>query len=287
MRQSQLLAFHHVALHSGFSRAAEALSLSQPVISEHVRKLEQAYDVLLFVRKGKNIQLTEQGQQLFLMTKRLFEMQEQIEEYMSESSTNIEGKLRVVVDSAHHIINHISRFRAQYPHVFVSVHTANTQDVFKKLRAYEADIGVVGMSSGGSDMQAIKLGNSQIIAFAAKDYLPKPKAGLTIAELAKFPLIFREKGSKTRQLIKNEAIKQGVKLSASIEADGREAVREIVASGAGIGFVNKAEFGHDQRLVQINIKNVDIQMSETLIYLKQRRDVKLIRLFMNCHKSVI
>lgn len=285
MRHSQLIAFHNVALHLGFSRAAEALSLSQPVVSEHVRKLEQEYDVLLFARIGKTVELTTQGKNLFLLTKRLFEVEDQIEDYMSQSGAAVEGTLRIVVDSAHHIIEPLSQFRAQYPHVFISVHTANTQDVLEKLRSYKADIGVVGMSSPGRDMQAINLKNSQIIAFAAKNWLSHANEGLTndsltMAELANMPLIFREKGSKTRQLIENEALKQGIKLKPSIEADGREAVREIVASGAGIGFVNQAEFGHDHRLRQININNVDIEMSETLVYLKQRADVRLIRLFM-------
>lgn len=285
MRHSQLIAFHNVALYSGFSRAAEALSLSQPVISEHVRKLEQEYDVLLFTRIGKSIELTKQGKKLFLMTKRLFEVEDQIEDYMSQSGAAVEGTLRIVVDSAHHIIEPLRKFRMQYPHVFISVHTANTQNVLKELRSYRADIGVVGMSSPGRDMHAVSLKNNQIIAFAAKNWLPKADNGmknysLTITELAKMPIIFREKGSKTRQRIENEALKQGIKLKPAIEADDREAVREIVASGAGIGFVNQAEFGHDQRLKQILIKDVDIDMFETLIYLKQRCDVKLIRLFM-------
>ena len=89
MRQSQLKAFHNVALHGGFSRAAEALFLTQPAISEQVRKLEQDHDVLLFERKRKRVQLTQVGERLFRLTKQYFEIEQQIEDFMSETGAAI------------------------------------------------------------------------------------------------------------------------------------------------------------------------------------------------------
>ena len=65
MRYSQLRAFHFVALKGGFSRAAVAMHITQPGVSEQVRKLEQDYDVLLFNRERKVIALTQAGEQLF------------------------------------------------------------------------------------------------------------------------------------------------------------------------------------------------------------------------------
>ena len=73
----------------------------------------------------------------------------------------------------------------------------------------------------------------------------------------------------------------------AIVAEGREAVREVVASGAGIGFVSKAEFGHDDRLVQIKLTDVDLKMSETLVHLAQRREVKVIRHFMSVARKAM
>ena len=69
MRYAQIKAFHHVALLGGFSRAAEALSLTQPAISEQVRKLEQAHDTLLFHRDRRQGRLTEAGEALLRLTR--------------------------------------------------------------------------------------------------------------------------------------------------------------------------------------------------------------------------
>ena len=281
MRQSQLKAFHNVALHGGFSRAAEAMRLSQPAVSEQVRKLEQDYDVLLFLRDRKRVSLTREGRALFVLTKQYFDVEQQIEEYMSETRTAVEGTLRIVADSAHHITDILSRFRARYPRVFVRVRTGNTEEVVEALRSYKAEIGVVGSLSPGPDLMVHDLGATPIVAFAAKSTAPKGKTSLSLEELAALPLIFREAGSKTRQKIEAEAEKQGVRLTPAIEAEGREAMREVVASGAGIGFVSLAEFGNDDRLVQIPIKGINVTMSESLVYMMQRREVKVIRAFMD------
>ncbi len=280
MRQSQLKAFHYVAQHGGFSRAAEALFLSQPAISEQVRKLEQEHDVLLFRRERKRVALTPEGERLYVLTKQYFDVEQQIEEYMSETRASVDGTLRIIADSAHHVTDILSRFRTRYPKVFVTLRTGNTGDVLDALRSYNAEIGVLGSLSPGSDLRVVDLGGSQIVAFAAKGTVPKGLTSMSLKDLSEKTLIFREAGSKTRQKIETEAAKQGVILTPAIEAEGREAVREVVASGAGIGFVSQAEFGNDDRLAQIPIRDADIRMTESLVYMAQRREVKVIRAFM-------
>lgn len=281
MRQSQLKAFHHVALLGGFSRAAEALFLTQPAISEQVRKLEQDHDVLLFLRARKQVTLTPQGEGLFRLTKQLFEIDAQIDDYMSETRAAVAGTLRIIADSAHHVTDILTRFRQKYPNVMVTLRTGNSQTVLAELRAYNAELGVVGSLSPGRDMVALSLGETGITAFAARGLLPVETTSISLAELAKLPLIFREKGSKTRQKLQQAAEAQGIVLTPAIEAEGRETVRELVASGAGIGFVSEAEFGHDTRLVQIQLKDVEARMGEALVYMRQRQEIRVIRAFMD------
>ena len=287
MRQSQLRAFHNVALHGGFSRAAEAILISQPAISEQVRKLEQAHDVLLFHRDRKNVRLTAEGEGLFLLTKRMFEIDDQIADYMSETSAAVEGVLRIIVDSALHITELLGKFRRYHPQIQVSMRTGNSEAVLDALRDYDAEIGVFGSPDPGKDMGLLYLGSSPIVGFAAKGFLPDARRAYTLAELADMPLVLREKSSRTRRRLESEATRIGLTLRPVIEAEGREAVREIVASGAGIGFVSQAEFGHDDRVIKITLTGSDLQMNETLIFLNQRADIRVIRVFMEFAKGQI
>ncbi|MDG1680111.1 MAG: LysR substrate-binding domain-containing protein [Tateyamaria sp.] len=287
MRHSQLRAFHYVAYLGGFSRAAEFLFLTQPAISEQVRKLEQDHDVLLFHRERKRVRLTNEGEQLFRYTKQYFEVEKKIEEYLSATSAVVDGELRIVADSAHHITFLLGKFCKQYPHVSVTLNTGNTESILENLRAYNAEIGIVGAVPQGKDMEILDLGSTEITAFAANDFPLSSKRSLTIKDLSKLPLIFRESGSKTRQKLVDEAKKHGINLKPAIVAEGREAVREVVASGAGIGFVSQAEYGSDDRFTKLKLRDVNIQMSESIVHLTQRGDVKVIRIFMDFAREML
>jgi len=287
MRHSQLRAFHYVAYLGGFSRAAEFLFLTQPAISEQVRKLEQDHDVLLFHRERKRVRLTNEGEQLFRYTKQYFEVEKKIEEYLSATSAVLDGELRIVADSAHHITFLLGKFCKQYPHVSVTLNTGNTESILENLRAYNAEIGIVGAVPQGKDMEILDLGSTEITAFAANDFPLNSKRSITIKDLSKLPLIFRESGSKTRQKLVDEAKKHGINLKPAIVAEGREAVREVVASGAGIGFVSQAEYGSDDRFTKLKLRNVNILMSESIVHLTQRGDVKVIRIFMDFARAML
>lgn len=281
MRYVQLRAFHNVAIHGGFSRAAEALRLTQPAISDQVRKLEEEYDVLLFNRRKKQVTVTEFGQRLLEVTNRLFEVENQALELLSESRALSSGRLRVIADSALHLLHILKPFREKYPGVRVTVQAGNTEEVVDALFSYEADIGILGGTPESRDFDTVELNSTPLIAFAAIGSGFDKISKLKLSDLAEYPLVLRETGSKTRQKLEDAAEERGIALETAIEAEGREAIREIVASGAGIGIVSEAEFGNDPRLKKIPIAGVTLEMDEALICLSERASGKLIRAFMD------
>lgn len=285
MRYVQLRAFHYVALCGGFSRAAEALCLTQPAISDQVRKLEEEYDVLLFNRSKKQVTLTAAGDQLLDITRRMFDTEQQAMDLLSESRTLRSGRLRVVADAAHHVLPIISAFRQRYPNIRISFMAGNTETVMSSLYSYEADIGILGEIPASRDYEILQLNSTPIVAMVPAGH-PLAKAGTaSLATLLAYPLVLRERGSKTRAKLEEKAASLGLAVEATIEAEGREAVREIVAAGAGIGFVSAAEFGHDSRLVRIEIEDNDMLMDEALICLKERSKAKLVQAFLTLARS--
>ncbi|MEZ5913370.1 MAG: LysR substrate-binding domain-containing protein [Paracoccaceae bacterium] len=280
MRYVQLRAFHHVAICGGFSRAAEELRLTQPAISDQVRKLEDEYDVMLFNRHKKQVTVTAAGERLLAVTRRLFDCEAQALELLSESRALRAGTLRIVADSAHHLLHILAAFRQSYPGVRVAVRSGNSETVVESLFRYEADIGVLGEVPESRNVDALRLDSTPIVAFVAATHPLAERTGLALAELAHLPLVFREAGSKTRKKLVAAASAAGVDLLPAIEAEGREAVREIVASGAGVGFVSEAEFGNDPRLHKMVLEDApELMMDEAMICLRERRNSKLVRAF--------
>lgn len=280
MRYVQIRAFHFVAVYGGFSRAAQALFLTQPAISDQVKKLEDEYDILLFNRQKKQVTLTDQGTKLLQITKRLFEVEGQALEFLSENKVFTSGTLRIKADSTLHILEALSRFRIRFPKIKIEISTGNSQDVIRDILSYDADIGVLGTIPENLNIDVIRLGKSPIIAFTAKSNPIAKNKVLTYQQLSELPLVMRETGSKTRQKLDAAAADKGVTLHPAIEAEGREAVEEIVRSGSGIGFVSTKEFADKNSFVAIQIEGASIEMEEVVINLKERRDGKLIKTFM-------
>lgn len=286
MRYVQLRAFHHVAICGGFSRAAEMLFLTQPAISDQVRKLEEEYDILLFNRHKKQVTLTEAGHRLLEITRRMFDVEQQALELLSESRALRAGTLRIVADAAHHLLHVLGRFRQIYPGIRILLQAGNTESVIGSLYSYEADIGVLGEVPKSRDFEVVRLNSTPIVAFVATNHPLAQRASLSLPELADLPLVMRERGSKTRQKLEERAGETGIQLRPTIEAEGREAVREIVASGGGVGFVSAAEFGQDGRLARIPIDAPEMLMDEALICLRERSGGKLVQVFLEIARSM-
>ena len=244
MTYSQLRAFHCVATYGGFSKAAEKTQHSQPVLSGHVKQLEEFYDNLLFKREKKRISLTSAGKELFILTKQFFEVEEQINNHLSKSSASVSGKIRIVADSAIHIIKILKSFRKNYPDVIIDLTIGNSKEVTNSIRNYDAEIGVIGSPVEGPDLQTLTLETSKIKAIASKKFFNKIPKSLSFQDLEQLPLVFRENGSHTRETLIGEALKQKKQLVPVIEVTGREGLHELVANGLGIGFVSQAEIGH-------------------------------------------
>ena len=286
MTYSQLRAFHCVATYGGFSKAAEKTQHSQPVLSGHVKQLEEFYDNLLFKREKKRISLTSAGKELFILTKQFFEVEEQINSHLSKSSASVSGKIRIVADSAIHIIKILKSFRKNYPDVIIDLTIGNSKEVTTSIRNYDAEIGVIGSPVEGPDLQTLTLETSKIKAIASKKFFNKIPKSLSFQELEKLPLVFRENGSHTRETLIEEALKQKKQLVPVIEVTGREGLHELVANGLGIGFVSQAEIGQDPRLAHIDIDAGHTEMTETLMYLTARKEVPVIRAFLKAAENL-
>lgn len=281
MRYVQLRAFHQVALNGGFSKAARAMHLTQPALSDQVRKLETEYDIRLFNRSGKNVSPTENGLTLLEITHRLFENENQALEFLSQFNTTRKGTLRIVADSTHHIAQILARYQSAFPGVFISIKSGNSKQVVDLLAGYDADVGVLGNLPDKDIHKIVTLHSSPIIAFAHKNSRFAKNESVSFAQLATWPLVLREKGSKTRAKIEDQAKAAGLTLSVRIEAEGREAVCQIVADGGGVGTVSEAEFAHHQHLRKIRIRHLDLTMEESIICLRERSQNPLISRFMD------
>ncbi len=275
----QLRAFHAVATFGGFSKAARQLNISQPAISDQVRKLEGWFNIRLFERKRRSVVPTELGLRLFELTKRMFELEQEAVELLSESEALRTGSLRIAADAPLHSVNLIGSFRETYPGISISLSTGNADEVLERLFDFNADIGVLADVPDNDHLQSLPLRTDALVAFVGASHPWASRESITLEELCSEPMVMRETGSKTRMIIEQEILARGLAYDIALEAEGRATAREAVAAGIGVGVVSESEFGFDTRLRALTLSDCDSTMTENLVCLKERAKLRTVAAF--------
>ncbi|QRY78150.1 LysR family transcriptional regulator [Pseudomonas sp. PDNC002] len=282
---AQLKAFHAVAVHGSFTRAAERLFLTQPAVSDQVRKLEERYGVLLFHRNKRSVRLTELGERLLAVTQRLFVIEAEAQELLQESSALQTGSLVLAVDAAVHLLPQVALFCQRHPGIRVRIETGNTDESLQALFGYRADLALLGRAVEDERLVSFTLRRDPIVAFVASGHPWADRESIHLADLDDAPLVIREHGSVTRQTLEEEMRRAGLRMRAAIEVEGREAAREAVVAGIGVGVVSAAEFGSDNRVQALPIVDCERHMSETLVCLREQSTRRIVATFLDLVKE--
>lgn len=275
MRYAQLKAFHAVALDGSFSKAAARLNLTQPAISDHVRKLEDTHGVQLFLRAPKAVRLTDMGRKLFAITERQFEAEAEALDLLSKARTLEEGQLTIGADAAIHVLPQVARFRERYPAIAIRLVSGNSAELLTRLESFAIDLAVTAERPASDQIMARLLRRDRLVAVAPGD---GPRR-MTLEKLIAMPLILREEGSMTRRLLLDELHRRGLKPAATIDIESREAAREAVAQGLGVAIMSEGELMPDGRIRSVVISDWQAWMEEWLLCLKSRAGLHVIRSF--------
>ena len=282
---AQLKAFHAVAVHGSFTRAAERLFLSQPAISDQVRKLEERFGVLLFHRNKRSVRLTDLGERLLGITQRLFGVQAEAQELLQDSQALQTGSLVLAVDAPVHVLPQIARFCERYPGISVKIETGNTDESLSRLFNYQADLALLGRDVNDERLFSVPLRSDPMVAFVAQTHPWASRDSICLADLDDTPLVLREVGSVTRQTLEEEMSRAGLRIRAAIQVEGREAAREAVVVGIGVGVVSAAEFGSDSRVIALPITDCKRRLTETLVCLREQSSRRVVATFLDIVKE--
>jgi aminoethylphosphonate catabolism LysR family transcriptional regulator len=281
MNYVQLRAFHAVASAGSFTRAAEALHVTQPTLSGQVKELEASYGVRLFDRRGRRIEPTELGRSLLDVTRRLFSLETEAEQLLAATRGLKRGHLRVGADAPYHIMPALAAFGQKYPGVRLSLAIGNSEELLHELFEHRSDVAVLADIVGDPRLLALPLRRDPLIAFVDRGHPWARRRRVRAAELASQRLVLREPGSTTRRSFETAMARAGLALADVLEIGSREAVREAVAAGLGVGVVSKAEFGRDDRLRALAIEDLELDTTEYAVCLAERRELRLVKAFLD------
>ena len=279
MNHSQLKAFHAVARENSFTRAAAALQVSQPTLSGHVKALEEGYGVTLFVRGGRRVELTELGKSLFAVTQGYFASELEALQLLSTAKGLLRGRLRISAGSPYNVVPLVAAFSRRFPSVQRSIFFGNSKVVLDNLFARKSDIAILPGIEADERLHMIPYRHDRLVIFTHRGHPWSRRKHINLYEISDQTMIMREQGSSTRAVFERAMRDNNVAPKNTLEMGSREAVRESVAAGLGIGVVCESEFGYDTRLHKLPVRNAGLAVVEYIACLNENRNEAVVTTF--------
>jgi len=286
MRLTHLRSFYAVAVSGGFTGASRMTHVSQPTITTQVRFLEDGYGVELFQRTGRKVVLTPIGEQLFELCQKIFSLESDAIHLLQDAGELKTGFLRVGAVGPFHVTEMLASFNQVFPEVRVKVSVGNSESVMKKLVSYEADVAVLAQFSQDERFYSMPYSRHPIVLFVHSGHRFSQMRAITLEELHGQPMIFREEGSTTRKALESALRRRGISPKVLMEIGSREAIREAVIKGVGIGCVSEVEYIPHRSLRMIRIKNAEVFTDAHVVCLRDRKDARLISAFLGIAKDL-
>ncbi|WP_447750161.1 LysR substrate-binding domain-containing protein [Pseudomonas nicosulfuronedens] len=280
MSTARLRTFLAVARHASFSAGARAIGLSQPTATTQIQGLEREFNVELFHRRGRRIELTAVGRALLPIAQQMSMLEAEASNLLRDSGQLNRGQLKVGAVGPFHVIEMVDRYRRDYPQIEVSIRIGNSASVLADLENYVTDVGVLAGLHDDPAFVAQLYARHPVILFAHIDHPFARHDEVRLQSLQGQPLLRREQGSTTRVALERELNKADVTPRIAMEIGSREALREAAIRGIGIGVVSEAEYIADPRLKAFRISGDPVCTETYLYYLAERRSSQVIASFL-------
>jgi len=287
MRLAHLRSFFAVARHGGFTAGARALHVSQPTVTAQVRALEETYAIELFTRRGRSVALTAAGEALYGIAERIFEQEEEALALLQNTGELRAGRLRVGAVGPYHVMEMLAAFHARHPAIDLAVSLGNSEQIVAGLLDRSTDVAVLAQYAHDARLHFVPFRSYRVVLCVPKGHRLARRRGVRLAELASEPMIVREPGSTTRKAMQDALRKAGVSPPIAMEIGSREAVREAVIRGLGVGAVSQIEFAPDPRLQMVPILDAEVETHAHVACLVERRDARVVAAFYDVVHSLL
>ena len=244
MEDHKLRVFCAVAETKSFSKASELIHLTQPAVSLQIQAMEELYETRLFDRSGNSINLTPAGEILYKRAKEILALYAEAQHNISEITGAIKGSLSIGASSTigNYLLPHIiAAFKKKVPRVNISLVVSNTKIITERLNAGEIDIALVEGDVSKQRFSVETLLSDELVVIMSPAHHWAERRNVPAIELTKEPIIMREEGSGTRQIILKHLEEHGIKLDQlkiALVMGSTEAIKGAVEEGLGVSIVS-------------------------------------------------
>ena len=232
--------FDTVATTKSFSAAAEDLKISQPAVSQAVRRMEQQLGTKLFERGHRGVSLTQEGETIYSYVHTALRMIGTGVERALDRNTLRDTHLRIAAgDSAAkwYLAPIIREFASLYPNVVIRIMAGKTADTLALLQERKADIGLVNMPISAENIIFEECLTLHDVFIAGKKYENLKNRTVSLQELTTYPLIMLDGSCRSRKWVDRHFNTHGAMILSSLVISSQELMPEYVRAGLGLACV--------------------------------------------------
>lgn len=267
--------FYVVAKNKHMTKASEELHISQPAISQSIKKLEEQLGGTLFLRSNKGMELTEEGKMFYEYVKGALELINNAENEFTSFKDLSKGEIKIGCSTTLTkliLLDCIKEFHLKYPNININITNDLTNNLINDLKLGKLDFVIFNEGN----IKEINL-DLKIIKELKQGFIYNPKFYnddmVNFEDLNKYPLILQKEQSNSRKFLDYIALQNNVKLIPKMEVVSQELITEFTNIGLGIGFViidlAKRNYNNLQE-IKINKKIPNIK-----VYLATNKSISL------------
>jgi DNA-binding transcriptional LysR family regulator len=236
----QLEVFLAVARAGSVSRAGDEIAMSQSAVSGALADLERQFDVRLFDRIGKRLQLSDVGRALRSRAEALWDEASELETALANHADG--GRLRVgatLTIGNYVAVPLMARYMHARPGSLVRLDIANTEEIVRRVANFEIDVGLIEGELAHPELMITPFRDDELVVFSSPTHPLAKKRALTDADLKAAAWIVREHGSGTRQAFDRAMTGILPELRLTLELPHTEVIKRAVEAGLGLGCVSR------------------------------------------------
>ncbi len=290
----RLEVFAKVAELGSFSRAAEALFLTQPTISEHIRALEEEVGITLLDRLGRGTRPTPAGQLLLGYVQRILALSQEARQALDRFQGRMSGHLVVggsTIPGEYVLPELVGLFKGKYPAISITLLIGSSRQVSEWIAEGRVELGVTGAPPAIRGLESRTLMPDVLVVVVPADHPWAPRSSVTLAELQTEPMIVRERGSGSRDALEHALAAAGADLATFRivgEMGSTQAIKQAVRAGVGISLISRRAVADECRanlLRCVTVTDVTFARSFHLVTQRDRTRSPLAQAFLEFVES--
>lgn len=255
---SALQAFIAVARYESFSKASDALFITQPAVSKRVASLEEELGAQLFNRIARQISLTEAGKQLLPKAQDLVHQAEDMQRYASNLQDEISGNLSLAI--AHHIGLHrmppiLKEYNRRHPKVSLDIRFEDSDQAFTAVEQGDIEFAVITLPKTLPDKltkQTIWVDDLDVVV--SKEHELARMKKVDFQRLAEFPCVLPSQDTETHKIMRREFEERGLELDVQMQTNNLETLKMLATAGLGWSLLPTTMHDKNLRVLDLNVR---------------------------------